>query len=403
MLNSEIVRADFKIFNESSNKKLPIYFDNASMSLKPVQVVEVMNDYYFNHPTAAGRSSYKLATLTASKIKEVRRRVANFINANSESEIIFVRNTTEAINLLAHSMKFEAGDVILTTDKEHNSNLVPWQILVEKKGVEHKIVRSKNDGTFDLESYKELVKGVKLVSMVHTSNLDGTTITAKEIIKIAHDNGALVLLDAAQSAPHQKIDVRDLDVDFLAFSGHKMLGPTGTGVLYGKSNLLEKLEPFMVGGGSVEYSTYTEYKMLPAPEKFEAGLQDYAGIIGLGEAIKYLETLGFDNIKEQELKLNRYITDELNKIKEIRIIGPADPSLRAGIISFYVDGVDMHQFALLLDEMSGVMIRSGQHCVHSWFNDKKIKNSARISLYFYNTMEEAEILVSSLIKIMKII
>lgn len=403
MLNSEIIRADFEILNKSGNKRLPIYFDNASMSLKPHSVLEAMNDYYLNHPTAAGRSSYKLAELTTNKIKDTRRLVANFLNAKNESEIIFLRNTTEAINLLANSLKLEAGDIVLTTDKEHNSNLVPWQYLVEKKGVKHKIVKSNNDGIFDLESYKELVKGVKLVSMVHTSNLDGTTIPAKEIIKIAHDNGALVFLDAAQSAPHQKIDVRDLDVDFLAFSGHKLLGPTGTGILYGKYSLLEKLDPFMVGGGTVEYSTYTEYKMLMAPEKFEAGLQDYAGIIGLGEAIKYLQAVGFDNIKEQEIKLNRYITEEISKLSKIKIIGPLDPSLRSGIISFYVEGVDMHQFALLLDEMSGIMIRSGQHCVHSWFNEKKIKNSARISLYFYNTMEEAEILINSLIKIVKII
>lgn len=403
MLNPEIIRADFKILDKSNNKKNPIYFDNASMSLKPRSVVDAMNDYYFNHPTAAGRSSYKLAEITANKIKDVRRLVSNFINARNESEVIFIRNTTEAINLIAHSLKLEAGDIVLTSDKEHNSNLIPWQLLVEKKGIQHKIVGFKDDGTFDLEAYKELVKGVKLVAMVHTSNLDGTTIPAKEIIEIAHANAALVLLDAAQSAPHQKIDVRDLDVDFLAFSGHKMLGPTGTGVLYGKYSLLEKLEPFMVGGGTVEYSTYTDYKMLKAPEKFEAGLQDYAGIIGLGEAIKYLEAVGLDNIKAQELKINTYITQEISKLSKIKIIGPLDASLRSGIISFYVEGEDMHQFASLLDEMSSIMIRSGQHCVHSWFNDKKIKNSARISLYFYNTMEEAEILVSSLIKIMKII
>jgi cysteine desulfurase/selenocysteine lyase len=183
---------------------------------------------------------------------------------------------------------------------------------------------------------------------------------------------ALVFLDAAQSAPHQKLDVKDLDVDFIAFSGHKMLGPTGTGVLYGKYNLLQNLEPFLVGGDTVEYSTYDGHQMLQAPAKFEAGLQDYAGIIGLGEAVKYLEQIGFGNIREQESKLNRYITEEISKLPKIKIIGPSDPELRSGIISFYIDGVDMHQVAIMLDEMSGVMIRSGQHCVHSWFNDRKI-------------------------------
>lgn len=402
MLNYEKIKNDFPLLNKQIKNKPIIYFDNACMSLKPRQVIEAMNEYYFDFPACSGRSSHKLGEMATKKVKEARKIVANFINAD-EHEIVFTRNTTEGINLLANSLDLKIGDLVLTTDKEHNSNLIPWQILIKKKGIRHDIVRSNDNGTFNFERYKELVKGAKLVSMVHTSNLDGTTIPAKEIIKIAHDNGALVLLDAAQSAPHKKIDVKDLDVDFLAFSGHKMLGPTGTGIFYAKHDLLEKLEPFMVGGDTVEYSTYTNHKMLNAPEKFEAGLQDYAGIIGLGEAVKYLETIGFDDIKEQELKLNRYITEEINKLPNIKIIGPSDPALRSGIVSFYINGVDMHQTALMIDEMSNVMIRSGQHCVHSWFNDKKIKNSARVSLYFYNTMQDAEVFVSSLNKIMKII
>ncbi|MFA6423662.1 MAG: aminotransferase class V-fold PLP-dependent enzyme [Patescibacteria group bacterium] len=402
MLNYEKIKNDFPLLNKQAKEKPIVYFDSACMSLKPKQVIEVMNEYYFDFPACSGRSSHRLGELVTKKMKEARRIVANFISAD-EQEIVFTRNTTEAINLLANTLDLKNGDLVLTTDKEHNSNLIPWQVLTKKKGIRHEIVKLNDDGTFNLEKYKELVKGARLVSMVHTSNLDGTTIPAKEIIKIAHENGALVFLDAAQSAPHKKINVKDLDVDFLAFSGHKMLGPTGTGVFYGKYNLLERLEPFMVGGDTVEYSTYTDHKMLKAPEKFEAGLQDYAGIIGLSEAVNYLETIGFDNIKEQELMLNRYITEEINKLPKIKIIGPSDPALRSGIISFYIDGTDMHQVALMLDEMSGIMIRSGQHCVHSWFNDKKIKNSARVSLYFYNTMEEAEKFISSLNKIIKIL
>lgn len=402
MLEYEKIYRDFPLLNKRMNNKKIIYFDNACMSLKPTQVVEAMNEYYLEFPACAGRSSHRLGELVTKKIKEARRTVAGLINAD-EREIIFTRNTTESINLLAHSLDLRRGDLVLTTDKEHNSNLIPWQVLVKKKGICHKIVKSNVDGTFDLEKYRELVKGAKLVSMVHTSNLDGTTIPAKEIIKTAHENGALVFLDAAQSAPHNKIDVKDLDVDFLAFSGHKMLGPTGTGVLYGKYSLLERLVPFMVGGNTVEYSTYTDHKMLRAPEKFEAGLQDYAGIIGLGAAVKYVEAIGFDNVQKQELALNRYITEEINKLPKIKIIGPNDPTLRSGVVSFYIDGMDMHQTALMLDEMSNVMVRSGQHCVHSWFNDRKIKNSARVSLYFYNTMQEAEEFISSLNKILKIL
>ncbi|MFH1232638.1 MAG: aminotransferase class V-fold PLP-dependent enzyme [Patescibacteria group bacterium] len=403
MIDIKKIKNDFPLLNKQINSKPIIYFDSACMSLKPRQVIEAMNEYYYEYPACAGRSSHRLGELVTNKVKEVRQIVAKFINANSEKEIVFVRNTTEAINLLANSLNFKENDIILTTDKEHNSNLIPWQALVNKKGIKHLIVKSRDDGTFDFESYRKLVKGVTLVSMVHTSNLDGMTIPAKEIIKIAHENGSLVFLDAAQSAPHKKIDVKDLDVDFLAFSCHKMLGPTGTGIFYAKYGLLEKLDSFLVGGDTVEYSTYESHKMLEAPEKFEAGLQDYAGIIGVGEAIKYLETIGFDTIREQELKLNSFITEELNKLSKIKIIGSADPALRSGIISFYIKETDMHQIALMLDEMSNIMIRSGQHCVHSWFNDKKIKNSARVSLYFYNTMEEAEKFISCINKIIKIL
>lgn len=401
-MDIEKLRSDFPILSKEIKGKRVVYFDNACMSLKPRQVVEAMDEYYYEYPACAGRSYHKLGEMVTKKVKEARITIARFINA-SVNEIVFIRNTTEGINLLANSFDFKVGDIILTTDKEHNSNLVPWQMLAKKKGVKHQVVRSREDGLFDLDNFKESIKGARLVAMVLTSNLDGTNIPANEIIKIAHENGALVFLDAAQGIAHQKIDVKDLDVDFLAFSGHKMLGPTGTGVFYAKHDLLEKLEPFMVGGDTVEYTTYNDYQMLPAPEKFEAGLQDYAGIIGLGEAVKYLEVIGYDKIKEQELKLNNYITDGLSKWPKIKIIGPADPALRSGIISFYIDGTDMHQFALMLDEMSNVMIRSGQHCVHSWFDDKKIHNSARVSLYFYNTLGEADIFLKNLELIMRLL
>ena len=395
-------REDFKMFNKTDGSA-PVYFDSACMSLKPVSVVEAMNDYYFNFPACAGRSSHKLGDKVTKKVKEARELVAKFINAKSEEEIIFTRNTTEGINLLTNSFGFKKDDVVLITDKEHNSNLVPWLVLRDKIGIQVKICPSKEDNTFDLEKFAEMVKGVKLVSMVHTSNLDGVTNPVKEIIEIAHKNDGLVLLDVAQSIAHQKIDVRKLDVDFVSFSGHKMLGPTGTGVFYGKEKLLEKLSPFLVGGDTVEHTTYDSYKMLQGPEKFEAGLQDYAGIIGLGEAVKYLNQIDFDAIKEHELKLNEYITNEMLKIPQIKIIGPKDPSLRSGIINFYIENTDMHKFALMLDNMANISIRSGQHCVHSWFNNKKILNSARVSLYIYNTMEEAEIFITNLIKITKII
>ena len=403
MIDVKKIRLDFKILGKLTNGLAPVYFDSACMSLKPNSVVEAMNDYYFNFTACGNRGVYKFAETVTQKVKEAREIIAKFINAKSENEIIFTRNTTEGINLLANSFGFQKGDIVLITDKEHNSNLVPWLVLRDKIGIQVKILPSKEDNTFDLEKFSEMIKGVKFVSMVYTSNLDGVTNPAKEIIEIAHKNNALIFLDCAQSMPHRKIDVRDLDVDFIAFSGHKMLGPTGTGVFYGKEKLLEKLSPFLVGGDTVEYTTYEGYKMLPVPEKFEAGLQDYAGIIGLGEAIKYLEKIGFDNIAEYELKLNTYITNEMLKIPKIKIIGPKEPEKRSGIINFYIDNTDMHQVALMLDNTANISIRSGQHCVHSWFNNKKIKNSARVSLYFYNTMEEAELFIINFKKIVEIL
>lgn len=401
MLDTEKIRADFNILS-SKDGKTPIYLDSACMSLKPNSVIEAMNKYYFSYTACAGRSSHKLGDKVTKKVKETRQFIAKFINAKNENEIIFTRNTTEGVNLLANSFSFKKGDVVLISDKEHNSNLVPWLVLRDKVGIEVKIIPSNEDGSFNLDNFSKLIHGAKLVSIVHTSNLDGVTNPVKEIIQIAHKNNVLVFLDAAQSIPHKKIDVRELDVDFLAFSGHKMLGPTGTGVFYGKASLLEKLGSFMTGGDTVLYSTYTDYKFLPVPEKFEAGLQDYAGIIGLGEAVKYLSQFDFNDIAEHELKLNTYITNELKKIPKIKIIGPEDPKERSGIISFYINETDMHKFAIMLDEMANIAIRSGQHCVHSWFENKRVYNSARVSLYLYNTLEEAETFINNLKKVIEI-
>lgn len=402
-MDLEKIRKDFPLLQKTINGKPIVYFDNACSSLRPLSVIEAMDEYYRNYPACGGRSMHKLGEIVTSKIDETRKILAKFIGAKRKEEVIFTRNTTEGINLVAHSLGLKRGDVVLTTDKEHNSNLIPWQIISEKEGIIHKIVPSKKDNTFDLEAFEEMMsEKIKLVSMVCTSNLDGVSVPAREIIKIAHRFGAKVMLDAAQTAPHQEIDVSKLDVDFLAFSGHKMLGPSGTGVLYGKYHLLEALEPFLVGGDTVEFSTYENHKLLPPPEKFEAGLQDYAGIIGLGQAVKYLEQIGFENIVKHELELNKFITDQIIKIPKLKIIGPLDPALRGGIISFYIDGVDPHQITLILDETANILLRSGQHCVHSWFNSRQIKGSARVSLYFYNTMDEAEIFVEALTKLVKL-
>jgi cysteine desulfurase/selenocysteine lyase len=256
---------------------------------------------------------------------------------------------------------------------------------------------------FDMERFKSMMnKSVRLVSVVWTSNLDGYTLPVKEIVKTAHDSGALVMLDGAQSVPHKKADVRKLDVDFLAFSGHKMLGPSGTGVLYGQEKLLERLEPFLVGGDTVEWSRYDSHRLLRPPEKFEAGLQNYGGVIGLGEAARYLERIGLENIDKHEKELNKVISERISGIPGMRIIGPESPELRSGIISFNIKGIKYHDVAMMLDQNHGIMVRSGQHCVHSWFNAHGIGGSVRASLYLYNTKEEAEIFADAVEKIAKL-
>lgn len=364
------------------------------MTLKPVQVISAMDEYYNEYPVCGGRSIHKMAKKVDEKVEAAREKMQKFLGAGSNHEIVFTRNTTEALNIVAYSLDFNKGDVVLTTDREHNSNLVPWQVQAKKRGIKHQIVHSNPDNTFNLEKFEEELgknKNVRLVSMVHTANLDGYTIPAEEIIKISHEHGALVMLDGAQSAPHKPIDVRKLDVDFFALSVHKMVGPSGMGVLYGKQELLEELEPFIVGGDTVEDTTYETAKFMPPPEKFEAGLQNYAGMIGSGAAVDYLTDVGLSNIEAHEEKLNRIITNGIKDMPGVEIIGPADPKLRAGIVSFTVDMPhgDAHDIALVLDETENIEVRSGAFCVHSWFNYKKCDAAVRASVYLYNTEEEA--------------
>jgi cysteine desulfurase/selenocysteine lyase len=399
--NVEKIRQDFPVL---AGPKPPIYFDNACMTMRPKQVIAAINRYYNEFPACGERSMHRLGRMVTEEVEKSRTIISKFFNAKNPKEIVFTKNTTEAINLIARSLPFKPGDRVLTTDKEHNSNLLPWIIAASTKGIKHEVVKTNPDNTFNLSEFeKQLGKGAKLVAMGHTSNLDGVTIPAREIIKTAHDHGALVLLDAAQSAPHREIDVRKLDVDFLACSGHKMLGPSGTGILYGKYHLLESMPHYIAGGGTVTNSTYTGFTPEKPPERFEAGLQDYAGIIGLAEATKYLSAIGMRNIEAHEAELNRKITESFRNSPCLSILGPADPSLRSGIFSFNVSNMDPHDIALLLDRSDNIAIRSGSHCVHSWFNAHGVKGSARASVYLYNTPAECDTFINALNKIIKYI
>jgi Selenocysteine lyase len=403
-MNLAELRKDFPLLNPQAGEKQVIYLDTACQSLRPRPVIEAVNQYYLKNSACSGRSMHQLAAAVTAQCDATRSLVAKFIGAARKEEIVFTRNTTEGINLVANSLALSAGDVVLITGKEHNSNLIPWQVQAQRRGIKVQILPPAEDGTFDLKAYEQMLTDkVKLVSFGYSSNLDGVLLPAEQIIKLAHKKGALVLLDAAQAAPHHKINVHALDVDFLAFSGHKLLGPSGTGVLYGKFKLLDALSPFLVGGDTVATSTYESCEFLPVPEKFEAGLQDYAGLIGLGEAVKYLQAVGFDAVQKQELLLNQAITAGTRDISGLHVIGPADPALRAGIFTFYIDGIDSHRIALMLDQMANICVRSGQHCVHSWFNAHHIIGSVRASFYFYNTEQEVGLFVENLKKIRKVL
>lgn len=400
-LNVKKVREDFPVFEKKLNGKDIIYFDNACMSMKPNYVIDKINEYYREYPACGLRSLHKLANRANQEVVKARDTVRKFFNARKVEEIAFMKNTTEGINLIANSVGLEKGDVVLGTDKEHNSNLIPW-LSMKEKGIVHKVVNSDDENLFDFSDFEEkLNSDVKLVAVGQTSNLDGTSIPVNEVIKAAHDNGSLVLLDGAQSAPHKKVDLKKLDVDFFACSGHKMLAPTGIGMLYGKEDLMKKMNPMIYGGETVIDSTYDGYDLEHIPGRFEAGLQHYAGMIGFGAAVEYLSKIGIDNITEQEHKVNKVMTDGVKDIDGINIIGPVDPKLRGGILSFTYKQADIHNIAMIMDESFNVMMRSGAHCVHSWFNKHNMNGSVRASTYLYNTEEEAKVFVEGFEQITK--
>lgn len=396
--NVEKIRKDFP-----SLKGSQIYLDNACMSLKPQKVIDKLAQYYTDYPACAGRSSHMWSERVEHEVEESRKIVKRFLNAKAVEEIVFTRNATEGINIVARGLSFQKGDEVIISDKEHNSNLIPWLRLIKEKGIVLKVNRSNPDNTFSMKNLQEnFTKKTKLVSIVHVSNLDGITNPVKDIIKEAHKKGAIVLIDAAQSAPHKIIDVRELDADFLVFSGHKTLGPTGTGVLYGKKDLLGKLTPLNSGGGTVTSSTYESFSEEKLPERLEAGLQDYAGIIGLGAACNYIQQIGFSMIEKHEQRLNKIVSDGLSQEPSIEVIGPKDCKERSSIFSFNIKGIDPLNVARMLSA-NQIFVRGGMHCVHSWFNSRNMKGSVRASFYIYNTQEEAVKFVEAVKNIIKII
>jgi len=390
------IRKDFPVLQKKIGGKLPIYFDNACQTLRPRQVTEAVREYYESFPACAGRSAHKLATEVTLRCDEVRGKAASFLGADNSSEIAFTKNTTEGLNTVILGSGLKRGDEIVTTDYEHNSIHVPVLKAVRAFGVRHRIVKSAPDGTFDLGSFEDTMsRKVKLVAMCLTSNVTGYTLPAKEVVDIAHSHGAKVLLDAAQAAPSRKIDVRALGVDFLAASAHKMLGPSGVGIFYVKSSEADRIEPIMFGGHGVTDTTYSSYSLLPPPERFETGLQNYSGIIGAGAAIDYLAEIGMDKIAAHEATLNRRATRALMDLPQVDILRPLDPNLRAGIFSFNVKGLSPHDLAMILDNSKNIMMRSGMHCCHPYFHGLGIEGCARASFYVYNTVDEVDVFVEA--------
>ena len=387
------LKKDFPIFK---NHKDLVYLDNAATSQRPKSVIDSLINFYENSNANINRGIYTLSEEATNKYNESRRVVANFINAN-EKEIIFTKNTTESINLLSYTLESiipQGKDEIVLTEMEHHSNLIPWQQLAKRNNMKLKFVKIKEDFTLDLEdAKKKITNKTAIFSFTHVSNTLGTVNPVKELVEYGKKKGAITIIDAAQSVSHMKIDVKDLDCDFFAFSSHKMLGPTGIGVLYGKKELLEKLPPFMFGGGMIKKVSFEESEWANIPEKFEAGTQNIAESIGLPKAIEYLQKIGLDNIRKWENELLNYAIKKIEKIGEIKIYN----SMRntSAILSFNLNKIHPHDVASLLNDHN-IAVRAGHHCNMPLMKSLGIKGTVRASFCFYNTKEDVDKLVNAL-------
>jgi cysteine desulfurase / selenocysteine lyase len=400
MLNIEKIKNDFPILKDKSL----IYLDNSSTSLTPRSVINAMTEYYEAYNSNVHRGIYSISQKATEEYEKAHKKVANFIGADFE-EIIFTKGATESLNLLAYTLtkSLNPGDEILLTEMEHHSNLVPWQQLAKEKNLVLKFIPVNKQGRLDLSSLNELInEKTKIVSLTHMSNVLGTINDVKAIAKIAHAKSALLVVDAAQSIPHFEVNVKELDCDFLAFSGHKMLGPTGIGVLYGKKELLENLDPFQFGGNMISEVSLTDSSWNDLPWKFEAGTPNIAEGIGLGKAIDFLLDIGMKNIKEHVDQLVQYTLESLGKVKNLEIYGPINTENRGGVISFNLNGIHPHDVASVLNN-TGIAIRGGHLCAMPLIkNNLNVASVCRISLYFYNTQEDIDLLVSKLEKVKEV-
>jgi len=397
------VRNDFPILKQQVNGFPLVYLDNGATSQKPQSVIDAIVNYYSTTNSNVHRGVHTMSQQATDGYEGARAKVRQFINADDDREIIFTRNTTEGINLVAYSYGLQnigPGDDIIVSNMEHHSNIVPWQMLCEEKGANLRVVPINDAGELLMDEYENMLSSkTKLVSITHVSNALGTILPATQIARMAHAHGAAVLFDGAQAVPHMPVDVQELDCDFYVFSGHKLFGPTGIGILYGKAEFLEAMPPFLGGGEMIKSVTFEKTIYNDLPYKFEGGTPDIAGAIGLGAAIDYVNDLGFDQIIAHEDALLRYGTDALSTIEGLKIIGTAEH--KAGIISFVMDQAHPHDIGTILDEQ-GIAVRTGHHCAQPVMQRFQIPATARASLAFYNTKEDIDALVKGIDRVIEV-
>jgi cysteine desulfurase/selenocysteine lyase len=403
-LNVAKIRADFPILKRKIGGKPLVYLDNAATSQKPKAVIAAIDRYYREYNANVHRGVHRLSEEATVAFEQSREKFARFIGARIAKEIIFVRNATEALNLVSLSWaraNLKSGDRILLTEMEHHSNIVPWQMLAREKGLRIDYVEIRDDGILNWENFEQLVKQrPKVLSLAHVSNALGTINPVRQMAQEAHKVGATVIVDAAQSVPHMPVDVTDLGCDFLAASGHKMLAPTGIGMLYGRQDLLEHMEPLMGGGEMIKEVHFQDARWNDLPWKFEAGTPNIEGVIGLGAAVDYLTKLGMQNVREHEKDITRYAVERLTGVKGLVYYGTKEIEKRGAVISFNLGDIHAHDLATVLD-IQGIAIRSGQHCAQPLMERLRVPATSRASFYIYNTRREVDILVRALEKARK--
>ncbi len=402
------IRDDFPILSRTINGKPFVYFDNASTTQKPSSVINKISEYYSFYNSNIHRAVYHVAEEATNAYELTRNKICKFINATSLEEIVFTRNATEAINLVAYSWgrkNIKKGDIILLSEQEHHSNIVPWQIIAKEKKALIKYLKINETGNLslnELESYLDKYKGkIKLISLCHMSNALGNIVPIDQIIDIAHENDVPVLVDGAQSVPHIKTDVTVMDSDFLVFSAHKMLGPTGVGILYTKKNILEEMDPFICGGDMIKEVHKGNTSFNDLPYKFEAGTPNIADVIGFSAAIDYLTNIGMENVRRHEIDLTKYAINLLSELKHVKLYGDTNLNNRGGIISFNLGDIHPHDLATILNNF-GIAIRSGHHCAQVMMEKLNVSATSRASFYIYNTREEINIFINALDEAIKL-